>query len=793
MKNFFNRPLVLFAVSLITGIMVGSISNSIVFAAAFLILIAAFFYFAYERLSGRKFVIIGILVFYATGAFQFLCLNHINTDRYAGYAEEYVSVRGYVASEPDIKESKVSYVVNVSEIGVNYEFKKINGKILLSTLLNEKTLSLEYGSELLFNGQLSLPKGVRNPGGFDYRMYLAQKGVSAVVFAMGGDIQKGEGREAPFMADAGRRMRMGIVRVIEKSLPRQQAGLLNGILIGYREGLTEEVQKAFSDAGLTHIMAVSGANVAFLIFPLVFVFKKLHVRHIIANALIIAFLVIFVYITGFEPSVLRAVVMGIVLLLGRILMRDPDIYTSLAFSAILLLVISPYMLFNIGFQLSYAATISLVLLGKKIRSYINFKFIHPKVAEILSATLSAQLGVLPVILFYFNKLSLISIVSNLLVIPLIEVITILGTVMAVLGQLSLVFSQILGYVNCLLLSFVLLVTKVSSELPFATIRTVTPPVGAVAAYYGALWFFFFYWPQWKKSIRVRFIAAAIALLVVCVLVVSLIPGGLEVYFLDVGEGDSTFIRTYSGKTILIDGGGSTNPTIKSKVGESVLIPFLLDAGVNTIDVVIATHGHTDHIQGLLPVIEQFMVGRLVIPSIKDEKEFKQLLEVANARKVKVVRCSKGDIIRPDKKTTLEVLHPPPNYYPENLSLNNTSIVLKLLYKETEVLFTGDAEIAIEELLTEDNMLLDADVLKVAHHGSDTSTSKGFLKLVKPKAAVVSVGKNNFGHPSQDVLERLVGNGVLVFRTDESGAVILKSDGKRISIGKTVWQTDYIKH
>jgi competence protein ComEC len=272
---------------------------------------------------------------------------------------------------------------------------------------------------------------------------------------------------------------------------------------------------------------------------------------------------------------------------------------------------------------------------------------------------------------------------------------------------------------------------------------------------------------------------------VVIFTIGFLPGKLEVAFLDVGEGDSTFIRTYSGKTILIDGGGSTNPTIRSKIGMSVIIPFLLDSGVNSIDLVIATHGHTDHIQGLLPVLEQFKVDNLVVPSLEDEKEFKELLCAAGTRKVKVARCSKGDMISLDDKTKIEVLNPPACYNPGSSSINNTSIVLRFLYKETSILFTGDAEVGEETSMMEDKTLLDADILKVAHHGSDTSTCMHFLEKVSPKAAIISVGKNNFGHPSQDVLNRLADAGVQAFRTDEAGAVILRSNGRNISIRKTV--------
>lgn len=783
MELLFKRPLVLFAVSLITGVTIAGISDSFFLASAVLMLLAVCLHLVYKRLDRKLFVLSGILIFYSIGAFEFLYLDRINTGRFDEYGGERVSVRGFVASEPDIKDTRVSYVINVTAIRNNEDFLKMKGKLLLNTVLNENSSLLDYGREVEFSGQLSLPKGVRNPGGFDYRRYLSQKGVSAVVFAM--EINAGDGQNASILVETGRTLRMKIVSVIGKSLPRQQAGLLNGILIGYREGLTEEVQAAFSDAGLTHIMAVSGANVAFLVLPLVFIFKKLRIRQNISCVLIIAFLLLFIYITGFEPSVLRAVIMGIVILLGRILMREADVYTTVSIAAILLLIYSPFMLFNIGFQLSFAATLSLVMLYKRIKALLSFKFMPPAVADVLAATLAAQLGVLPVTLYYFNKLSVISLLSNLLVVPLMEIITILGMAMAVMGQLGIFLAQLIGYVNCLLLSFVLFVTKISSSLPFATVRLATPSIVLVIVYYLSVWFLLWYAPERQMKIKPRYITAAVLLAAIVLFAPSFIPGKLDVTFLDVGEGDSAFIRTYSGQTVLLDGGGSTNPKILSSIAESVVIPFLLDKGISRLDAVIASHGHTDHIQGLLPVLEQFRVGNLIIPDVKDDKEFLQLLEAAERKGVKVDRCKGGDIIRLDGKTVFQVLGPLQQFSIDNSSLNNTSLVLKLIYGETELLFTGDAEKEVEEALLSRGVLLQADVLKVAHHGSDTSTGAAFLDSINPKAVIVSVGKNNFGHPSQTVMERLEDKGPILFRTDESGAVVLTSNGKSIRLKRTV--------
>ncbi len=827
MSIIYKRPIVSFCIMLITGILTAFLSDSLLLVLSLFVLLLVLLVTFRKALEKGVFVPAAMLAFFLLGALEFLVTDRIQLNAFAGFNGSDVTVRGFITSEPELKNGKVTYTVKVAGIKKGYDgcFEKAGGKILLSTLPDNEAGFFDFGREISFEGVLTQPKGVRNPGGFDYRRYLAQKGVGASVFAYPYTIEAGKGRKGNFLVQTGLLIRNRIVDVIQRSLPRQQAGLLNGMLIGYREGLSEEVQAAFSNAGLTHIMAVSGANVAFLILPLSFLLKLLHMKKSVANIMIIAFLAMFVYITGFEPSVLRAVLMADVLLMAAVLYREPDVYAALAVSCIILLAVSPGMLFNIGFQLSYGATLGIVMLYKNISKLPVCRFVPKKVAEVLSATVAAQLGVLPLTLIHFNKLSLISIIPNILAAPLLELITILGTLMAVLGQLSIALSQLIGYLNNVFLSALLYITKWSSSVPFASVRTVTPPFFLAVLYYACVWFLLWYRPL--KGIRVRFppVAAAVAASAVVFTAFSFVPGSLEVVFLDVGEGDSAFIRTYTGKTVLIDGGGSTNPTVASRVGELTVVPFLLDSSVMSLDAVIATHPHADHTQGLKVVLELMKVERLIIPSLSDDSEFSGLLGVSEERGITVARCSKGDVIHLDKKTTLRVLSPKRNFKVDADAFNNTSLVLKLCYGDTSVLFTGDAETEVEEeLVGEAGLIADsgkaevgvrtvpggkteeggktgdgvrkaagsasdanlaADVIKIAHHGSTSSTNPDFLDLVDPKAAVISVGKNNFGHPSGQTLELLEDRGVECFRTDECGAILLKSDGKTIKINRTV--------
>ena len=523
MSIIYKRPVVSFCIMMISGILTAFLSNSIlVTASLFFLLVSCFYAFGKMRGSG-VFVSAGMLIFFLLGSLEFLFVDQLQLRSFADFEGKEVAIKGYIISEPEVKGERVTYIVKADSIRQGYygTFTEIRGKLLLTTLMNKEGRFFDYGRELVFEGVLTQPQGVRNPGGFDYRRYLAQKGVGASVFSYAYAIEPGEGKKGNLLVQAGLNIRKRIIYVIENSLPHQQAGLLNGMLIGYREGLSEEVQEAFSNAGLTHIMAVSGANVAFLILPLAFLFRLLRIRKPVANLMLIAFLILFVFVTGFEPSVLRAVVMASILLMAAILYREPDTYAAIAFSCIILLAASPCMLFNIGFQLSYAATLSIVMLYRNIKKIFTRPFIPDWIAEILAATLAAQLGVLPVTMVYFNKVSLIAIIPNLLAVPMLELITILGMLMALLGQFSLAVSQVAGYLNSIFLSAVLYITKLASSVPFATVKTVTPSFILAVAYYILVWFLLWYKPLKNITLKPRHTAIALSFAAVFALTGSL--------------------------------------------------------------------------------------------------------------------------------------------------------------------------------------------------------------------------------------------------------------------------------
>ncbi|QNU65579.1 DNA internalization-related competence protein ComEC/Rec2 [Ruminiclostridium herbifermentans] len=760
------------------------------FVLTFIALSLFFIFLFFNKIKKAMFIVIASLAFLAYGGISFYNAEKNYSNTFDGFYNQTVTIEGYVDSEIESSsDGKIKFFMKTNKIIYEQNEKEVIGKLLINTSNNseyfEKNNAFVYRAAISFTGNIEKPKPAVNPGGFNYKRYLAGLGVSGAVYLRNiSDIDLIGNKGGGWINKLGFSIKNYVLGIVEFCLDKNQAGLLAGMIIGYKDGLDENAYNAFSKAGLTHIMVASGMNVAFIILPLTYIFKKMRIGNAVSSILIIAVLILFVFVAGFSASVVRAVIMGIIILVGKLVMRETDIFTSISAAAIILLFINPYTLFDIGFQLSFAATISLVMFYQKIKECIDNKYLPNIISDTLAATLAAQIGVIPITLYYFNNLSTISIISNLLVVPVVQMITIIGFIMVFAGIVNINLAVLIGYINNTFLSFVLFITESTAKLSYASLKLPTPPLWIIVFYYIAVlyifkWRYFIKNKQWFRYVKY----ICLALTIIIIIIKNIIPKPLEITYLDVGQGDCTFIRTAHGTKVFIDGGGkSAGSKSTYDVGESVVVPYILDQGTKKIDIVIATHGHSDHTEGLEAILKEMSVGMVILPDT-DGKGFERLINLCNQKKINIVECKKGDIIRLDEDTVFDVLSPM-KFEQDVLSqqsLNNSSLVLKLKYKNFKALFQGDAEVPIEQRMIEQGLDLSTDILKVGHHGSYSSTSEEFVKQLKSKYAVISVGKNNFGHPSQFVVDRLTESGILPLRTDERGAVIVTSYGEGASI------------
>lgn len=459
--------------------------------------------------------------------------------------------------------------------------------------------------------------------------------------------------------------------------------------------------------------------------------------------------------------------------------RKNDIINNMAISLGLILLQNPFAITNTGLILSYSATLGIIgfvpilkaKIEKKQEETEKQKWIT-KLKEISIVSASAWVAILPISMVFFQTISFIFLLSNMMVSFLMGMIVMLGFLVSIPISIPFV-ANILGIV----LSILIGMSEFFSKLPLSQVLVCSPPILVVVLYYCSL----LTWvsiqnirqktdkrrihKQFLKGIEHRKkwlwrnkkrVVAVLTIVMISCFVFKTLPQDLGIHFIDVGQGDCTLITTPNHRTILIDGGGSVNSE-KYDVGKRVLLPYLLNHGIKKIDLLVVSHFDADHCKGLMAILEKLEVNKLVIGKQKEEsEEYKAILEQAKKKKVSIQTVEKGKKLKIEKNLWLDVLYPEE---PLKLQgLNNNSLVLKLNYGNFNMLFTGDIEKEAEQKLLTDYLgtdTLKATALKIAHHGSKTSTTKEFLKAVNPKISLIGVGENNlFGHPNGEVLERL---------------------------------------
>lgn len=558
-----------------------------------------------------------------------------------------------------------------------------------------------------------------------------------------------------------------INNTFEKYLTKDFSGILSGMIIGDTSNISNETKEDFQKSGITHLLAVSGSNIATVILFSNYIVIKLFGKRY-SDYISIIFIVFFVLISGSSPSVVRAGIMAILNLLANILIRKTESINNLIIASFFILIYNPLAVINIGFLLSFAGTIGIIVFSKGINKFLE-KYIKIKTfSEIISLNLSAQIMIFPITLYFFNSFSLVGILANLLIIPVITLLTFSGISILFSSLVSMRISKIISLVINLITNYILAVIKSLEYLGFLNLSMPTPKIWMLAVYYI---FVYLEYSNFKienqnyisrvsesKNNLFKLKALKILQVLICVIIgvnvlLKFLPRNYtEITAIDVGQGDAFLIVTEKGKRILIDGGGSE--TSDYDVGKNILMPYLLDRGFMKIDYIFISHAHADHIDGIYTIVENFRVDKIFVgPQLENDEKILKLKESAKKEKIAIVEIFEENKIKIDD-LEFEILYPSKNVLEENI--NNLSLIVKLNCNGREILFTGDAEEEVEKYLIKkyDNKL-DVDILKVGHHGAKTSSSEEFIKVVSPDISIISVAKdNNYGHPNKEVIRRL---------------------------------------
>lgn len=639
----------------------------------------------------------------------------------------------------------------------SYIAKNDNNDKFIIYISKEK--NIDYGMIVEVNGEFEIPDTARNRGGFNYRRYLNSQNIFGTIYVNNIEIIELQQNDIIYT----------IKKSIEKSflmlLPTNHVGILEGMIIGDTSYVTEEVEESFRNSGISHLLAVSGANVAYVLILCKFVFQRVLGRNV-SNFLTVIFVVLFTILSGASASVVRAAIMAIIIIISEFLSQKPNTYASISFAILFILAWNPLIICDVGFILSFSGTLGIVLFESKINNYMESKIKYNKktvcgkvinlMMETLSVTISAQLAVTPIVLYYFNNFSCISILANLVIVPATGSITIVGIVMYITSLFCMPLAKLISYSVYSIIQFVILSSSFFAQLPYSILLVPTPSIYLIIIYYITLYNIFF-----KKSKKV---SIGILLIVSVLIIASNFPKSyININMIDIGQGDSIFIETSKGKTILVDTGGTENSDYD--VGEKILIPYILDRGVCKIDYVFFSHMHEDHVEGAITLIKKLKVENIVMGKQSiDTTLYRKIISLAYEKGINIIEVKKGDVINIDGIIFDIILAEE-----KSANLNNTSLVLKMSYGNTSMLFTGDIEKEFEE-----NIGVKTNILKVAHHGSNSSSTEEFLKNNLPQIALISVGKgNSYGHPNKEVLERLEALGVNIYRTDVNGEIYLK--------------------
>ena len=698
-------------------------------------------------------------------------------------------VTGVVAGDPEQRPYGTVFPLQIENVTLDGDAEPASGRAHVSVYEN---VPLRYGDEVAIKGKLVAPRPARNPGGFDYRSYLKRRGITALVTA--GDAEDvtllGRGRGNPVLR-ASFAARHKASSILDRSVGGDEAAVLKGLTLGKRAEIDPAIVEDFRGAGAMHLLAISGLHVGFVAFMLFLVLAGTRVPKAAANLTVMAFLPAYALLTGFNPPVVRASLMGMLALAAALLDRDVDLYNVLAAAALIILIANPLYINDVSFLLSFAAVFAIAALYRPINNFL--KPVPGLVRESLAVTCAAQLGVLPLQLYFFNRFTPTALVSNLAMVPLagcavaLALVTILsGAVWPALGELfggaawlAAKALTVAGHYFSLGLEPLAGRWPALAGVPFLGPRWDLQFWVARPSPFLLLLVIFGIGATAVRRTRLRFAFAAAAagclgLWLAPRLAAPELP--LRITFLDVGQSDSALVEFPGGKTMVVDAGYAGRGY---DAGERVVAPVLHAKGITKIDYLCVTHGDADHAGGAAYLIKNFDVGELWYPAdAESSRALGELAAAARAEGVRVAAAPEGVNVG---GVGITRVWPPAGGAPAAFSSNDSSTVLRLTYGDFAALLTGDVESRAQERILDAGWELGADVLKVPHHGSRGAALPAFVAATNPRAAFFPVKAGSPKFPAAETLALYRKAGVLLRTPGENGAAVMETDGRRLRV------------
>jgi len=719
-----------------------------------------------------------------------------------------IAVEGIVDRSPEALPGGTRLLIRSQKVILPNGSVRVGGHLLL--FLKEEYGPFHVGDRLRFLCRLYPPRGFRNPGGFSYARHLAFEGIQTIGFLSGERmwVRTGAGLKSLFLLRV-EGWRDHIRDFLKTNADPRCAGIFGALVLGEQEGIPEEIKDRFIVTGIAHLLAISGDQfgiVAFLSFSLLtWILKRSELLLLavsvkkLAASMTIPCLLLYALIAGGGISVTRALIMVTAFFVSILLNRERNLLHTLVLAAFLILIVSPPSLFDVSFQLSFLAVLSILYLVPRTLQILRSDDILPVVKRSIAqrilkylklsllVTAVALLGTAPFVALHFNRVSIVGLVTNLFAIPwvgfLIVPLSLLASMVSFFcSPLASFLIQLNGFITLALLQ----VLAFFANIPYASLFVPTPTVLEIFLFYLLLLTLI----HLRKKAKIRYLFFAVCLALVLDLVFwnfrGLFQKNLVITFIDVGHGDSILIEFPKGKRMLIDGGGL--PEDRFDTGKNVIAPLLWKKKIGRIDYLVLTHPDPDHLKGLSFIASHFSIGQFWDSGLPaDSGPSRRLDEILSSRKIARFSLNDGAPTQRVGGVQISILNPAAVRQSQKVSqnpsfLNNHSLVVKLCFKKIGILLTGDIEQEAEYRIVREGHSLKADLLKVPHHGSSTSSSLLFLERVKPDYAVFSVGERNLGRlPNPEVLRRYQELGAQIFRTDQHGAVRVVTDGEKIGI------------
>jgi competence protein ComEC len=600
-------------------------------------------------------------------------------------------------------------------------------------------------------------------GGF--AEFLLRRGISAEVEVDGAE-RLGPAPFAPIRWAQSFRALAG--RSILSSFPPREAGLLLGLALGDDSRLDPALERDFRATGLSHLLVVSGENVAMVLAPIVALGAALRLSRWPRFVMCLGVVAFFVVLTGAEPSVMRAGVMAGLALISVLLRRPRRTGSILAGAVVVLLVLDPALVWSVGFQLSVAATASMVALATPVSE--RLRFLPGSLALATGATLAAQLGVTPLLLYYFHEVPISTVAANVLAFPAVPPALLVGLAAATIGIVFEPLGRLLSLVAQVPMRYLEAVADrlARAPIPWITGGGIGSLLLGLGAAIGVAW-----WLRSGRRLPRRALVVGLALLPLLLWSSALSagpPSSLTVRFFDVGQGDAALLTSPGGVAMLVDGGPD----------QAQVATELVALGVKRLDLVVASHPHADHVIGLPAVLARIPIGLLLEPGCKDDSPDGRALDEAASSEHLTVRHPRAGGVMTVGDVRLEFLSPDRCWSGTESDTNNDAIVVRASVGEDSVLFATEPEEPAQQVLLDDGVDLHADVLKVPHHGAATSIEP-FFEAVQAQVAIVSVGPNTYGHPVPEVLDWIRATGAEVYRTDWSGTITVSFGDRGVPV------------